>query len=457
MKGSKASTIVIIYATVSFLYIALSDALLMPQGMDSDTMLIISVVKGYIYVIISAILLYTMIRWGERKLIASQEKIMDLNDEMERQEIRSQMARLDSIGHLAADLAHDLNNSLTIIEGNLAVLNDQTAADKEAQKRLRSIDSAMDRARMHSQALLSFSRGGEPIKETIDIRTFILDVVAPTTGWTDVKMTYDIVQDLSPTMADKAQLQQVMKNILHNAKEAMPMGGSIIVTGRNVKVARNEIADLMAGNYARIDVHDSGVGIPKKDLGRVFDLFYTTKKNAKGLGLSVAQNIVHKHGGIITVDSDLGEGATFSIMLPTIEEQHAELTPKRTIRKAGGKVLWMDDEGAIREIGKDLLQYLGYEADVACDGQEAIDMYKAALATEPYYAVIFDLTVPGGMGGAEAFQKIRGLDPDVRGVVCSGYSNDPVMANYVDHGFTAVLPKPFKLDMLKKVLEEIDG
>jgi len=455
LENLNAYIVVAIYVIVSIVYILLSDVLLMAVDVDTGSTLLISLVKGFLFVLLTGLLILLLIRWSDRKLILSQRNVSQLSEEMQQREIASQLVRLESIGNLAAGLAHNLNNTLTVIEGNLSVIKEKCHVSEDAVKHLDAIEGAVDRGRGLSQTLLSFSQGGEPLKELVDLRSYIPEYTAFTLGRPGINVAYDLPKDLMPVMADRGQLPHLFNNILMNAVEAVPDGGSVTVTGRNAVIGEGEVAALKAGDYVRIVVQDTGPGIPRPHIHRIFDPYFSTKGQTRGLGLTVAQNIARRHSGVILASSKEGGGTSISVLLPVSKElpdQPIEFK-RRTVDRR--KVLWMDDEEAIREVGKELLEQLGYEAQVARDGQEALMLFQEALPSAPFSVVILDLVVPEGMGGEETLDKLMRLDPQVRTVVCSGYSSNPVMANHVEHGFSAVLPKPFKLEALDHVLRDL--
>jgi len=256
---------------------------------------------------------------------------------------------------------------------------------------------------------------------------------------------------------DEGQIGQVINNLVLNADHAMPEGGIIeIYVDNNTLTADNEFF-LPAGPYLRTSFRDHGVGIPPDHLTKVFDPYFTTKQKGSGLGLTVAYSIIDKHNGRLTAESELGRGATFTIYLPASEKPatHAVDEEKRLF-KGQGKVLVMDDEKFIHEVAVQMLSKMGYAVSVAHDGSEAIDMYRQAQNSgDPFDLVIMDLTVPGGMGGKEAIQKLKKLDPNVKALVSSGYSNDPIMSNFRDYGFLGVIKKPYRIQDMSDALRSM--
>jgi CheY-like chemotaxis protein len=244
----------------------------------------------------------------------------------------------------------------------------------------------------------------------------------------------------------------------------MPNGGYLKITAENLELAEGAIAGLKKGNYVKIAFEDEGVGIPPENLQKIFDPYFTTKADGNGLGLAICYSVIKKHEGHITVESEIGKGTTFNLYLPILKswtENKETLTRPRTILIPDGnkkKILIMDDERLLRDLIKRALHKMGYQAELASDGQEALQLYRTTQeAGYPFDAVLLDLTIPGGLGGRETLMRLLEIDPQVKAVVCSGYSSDPVMSNYQDYGFKAVLLKPYRIEELVKVLERITG
>ena len=274
----------------------------------------------------------------------------------------------------------------------------------------------------------------------------------------NVKCKFFISHDLWPVEADEDQINQVIRNLLINADQAMPEGGIVEVHGENVMVEAKRHLSLREGKYAKISITDRGIGIPEQHLSRIFDPYFTTKHKGSGLGLAAVYSIIKKHGGEIRAESEAGIGSSFSFYLPATEAK------RRIVRKVikpggrGGKILLMDDEKMVLRVVGKMLSHLGYEVELSRDGGEAVELYKKARETgSPFAAVIMDLTVPGGTGGKEAIGKILEIDPNVKAIVSSGYSIDPVMANFRKYGFRGVVSKPVQMKDLSETLQEVIG
>jgi len=280
----------------------------------------------------------------------------------------------------------------------------------------------------------------------------------------DISCIFSVPEDILPVEVDEEQMKQVIHNITTNAQEAMAEQGTINVSCGNVIIGEKDTLNLRDGKHVKISIEDQGPGIPEKDLINIFDPYFSTKdmgtQKGMGLGLAVSDSIVKKHDGLITVESKLGTGTTFSIYLPASEKEIVGATPVKKpapeiSESKGEKILVMDDEAVVRDVSNALLTHLGYEVEVAADGVEAIELYKKAMESEkPFDMVILDLTNKIGMGGAETMVNLLEIDPDVKAIVASGYSNDPIMSNFRGHGFRTALPKPFNLDQLKTALQD---
>jgi PAS domain S-box-containing protein len=371
---------------------------------------------------------------------------------------RQRVEKLESIGTLAGGIAHDFNNLLTGIMGNISLARRYMEPKGKAFERLEEAEKASIRARDLTQQLLTFSRGGTPVKRVISIGKLIQESTSFALRGSKVKPEFSLPVDLWAIEADEGQINQVISNIVINAEQSMPQGGALNIEAKNLVIRSGRVLPLTNGDYVHIAIKDRGVGIPREHLGKIFDPFFTTKQKGSGLGLSTAYSIVKNHDGHIAVESKPGTGTTFHIYLPASEKQapaEEEAVMETTLR-GKGRILVMDDEEIIREMLSKMLSLVGYEVELVQDGAEAIERYAEAKgAKRTFDAVIMDLTIPGGMGGKEAITKLLEIDPDAKVIVSSGYATDPIMSGYKKFGFTAVLNKPYSVAEIEKTLKSL--
>ncbi len=382
----------------------------------------------------------------------------DISERKRLDEERLRSQKLESLGVLAGGIAHDFNNLLTGILGNLSLAKTNLPETGPVAEQLAETEKATLRARELTQQLLTFAKGGAPIKTEAALAGLIQDTAGFSVRGTKAVCTYDCAEDLWLAEVDRGQLGQVLQNLVINAVHAMPEGGIIQLGAGNITVNPDELP-LRPGKYVLITVQDHGQGIPPEHLAKIFDPYFTTKQSGSGLGLAVVYSIIANHAGHITVESELGKGTLFSIYLPATGKSPLAKKPvsaTTALAKGQGKVLIMDDEELIRNVSSAMLKQLGYEPHTANNGEEAITLYlHAQQEGHPFDLVIMDLTVPGGMGGKEAIGHLRQLDPQIKAVVSSGYANDPIMANFSEYGFCGVAPKPFSLQDLSILLQMI--
>ncbi|MEW6302432.1 MAG: PAS domain S-box protein [Verrucomicrobiota bacterium] len=381
----------------------------------------------------------------------------DVTDELRATEELLRASKLESLGVLAGGIAHDFNNILTVVVGNLSFAKLYANPSDRMFPRLTEAEKAAIRARDLTHQLLTFAKGGSPIKQTASITELIKENVGFALHGSNVRCDLDLPEGLWPVEVDEGQIGQVVENLVLNGVQAMPNGGVITVSAANEVLARDSIMHLLAGKYVHLSIHDQGTGIRPDHLSKIFDPYFTTKPQGSGLGLASSYSIVKNHGGVITVESVLGVGSTFHVYLPASVnpvEHHTEVITE--VVGGHGRVLVMDDDERIRELATSMLQTLGYDAEMARTGEEAIRMTREARdAGRPYRVIIMDLTIPGGMGGKDAVKVVKQIDPNVMAVVSSGYSNDPVMGNYRDYGFHGVLAKPYKMEDLARELRRL--
>jgi len=383
--------------------------------------------------------------------------IVDVTERKKMEEYMLQASKLESIGILAGGIAHDFNNILTVISGNVSLAKMIIEADNEIVDILTEVEQAASQARDLTQQLLTFSKGGAPIKETASIKDLLQESTCFVLRGSNVICAYQIDDDLWPVEIDKGQINQVINNLIINAVQSMPDGGIIHLSAENVTSLSELPPSLEPADYIKITIKDEGIGIMEEHLNKVFDPYFTTRQKGHGLGLTTTYSIIKKHDGDINISSAEESGTTVTIYLPALPEQTVEIKNSRALTLRGqGNILIMDDEDIIRETLGKMLKRLGYTVSTAADGHKAINLYqKARHLNEPFDLLMMDLTIAGGMGGKETVKKLLEIDPAAKVIVSSGYSNDPVMADYQEYGFSGILPKPYKIEEVNQILHDL--
>lgn len=394
-----------------------------------------------------------------RQLVGAVLVFRDISESRAVERELQKVHNLESLGLLAGGIAHDFNNILTGILANTSLARSMAKDLPDVDEVLGDSETACRRARDLTRQLLTFSRGGTPVKKTASATALIKEAASLALRGSNATCEIVPTDHLWPVKVDEGQMNQVLNNLLINADQAMPQGGTITIKSENVAVADGSSGPLKPGDYVKVTIQDCGAGIPPENLPKVFDPYFTTKQDGSGLGLATSYSIIKKHEGYITVESKQAEGSTFVVYLPAV--RHAvELAPASTapVPKGRGRILLMDDEEIVRKAAALLLRKLGYEATCVADGRTAVQCYGQALrSAQPFDAVVLDLTVPKGMGGKQTIRELRALDPDIRAIVSSGYSNDPVMADAAAYGFKAVVRKPYDIEALARTLNRVVG
>lgn len=395
----------------------------------------------------------------ENEIIGAVLVFRDVTEDRKNKEELFKAQKLESVGVLAGGIAHDFNNILAAILGNIELAGLSIGHRNDAYPLLEAAIKASLRAKDLTQQLLTFSKGGDPVKRLTSIGSTITESTNFVLHGSSLACTFDIPDDLWLVDIDSGQIAQVIQNLVINAKVAMPEGGHLRISVANVQANSSAVPVWLADTgYIAIRVEDDGCGIAEEDLRQIFDPYFSTKKEGSGLGLAITHSIIQKHHGHIDVQSEVGAGTVFTIYLPVSKKQVLPASDQDAssseTRKA--KIIIMDDEEAVREIAVLMLTKLGHEALAAKDGKDVIEMYKKHKDAEKAVdVVIMDLTIPGAMGGKEAVQKLLQIDPEARVIVASGYSNNPVMADYKQYGFKAAISKPFLLEELNKTIKYV--
>lgn len=389
-----------------------------------------------------------------------QKKLQDMRNLFEEQLVK--LEKINSLSILAAGIAHDFNNILTIILGNLYIikryLNISTnIVYNKIYNKFSQLEKLTLQAQDLNQQLMNFSKDGVPIKKNKYIKNLIKKTANMVLSGSSSMCYFVIAQDLWPVEVDEGQICQVINNLLINAEQAMPNGGTIEVSATNEYVEKNNKRNIKQGKYVKIEIKDKGKGIPRENIDKIFEPYFTTKSEGTGLGLAASYSIITKHNGYIYVESEESVGTSFYIYLVASEAEVITNRIKREKAHQGtGKILVMDDDKNIREINKIMLMELGYTVEVTKNGEEALIAYKnSIMQNNKFDAVIIDLTIRGGMGGKETIIKLLELDKSANAILVSGYSSDLVMDNYKDYGFKNCIKKPYTLEQLANVIYKV--
>ncbi|MEY2586041.1 MAG: hypothetical protein QOD80_2067, partial [Verrucomicrobiota bacterium] len=382
----------------------------------------------------------------------------DISERKKSETERLTTSKLESLGTLAGGIAHDLNNILTVISGNIGLAQIEAPADSGSLLGfLSKAGQAAQHAAHLSSQLLTFSKGGAPLKKVVSIGDLLERSAEFALYGSNLRADFDIAVDLWKAEVDAGQIEQVVNALMLNAREAMPQGGTVRVRARNIVFEENTNAPLPSGRYIKVAISDRGAGISDELRTKIFDPYFTTKPTGTGLGLAISYSVVKKHGGLLLLENSSGEGSTFAFYLRASENAAVSADNRvsgRPFHYNHQRILIMDDEEAIRELTSQLLGTLGYEVTAVPDGLEAVRLYERALRKgEHFQAVILDATVRGGMGGVATIERLRSMDPKVNAIICSGYSDEAALSEFLAYGFRGALPKPFTRSELADALQ----
>jgi PAS domain S-box-containing protein len=383
----------------------------------------------------------------------------DISERKKSETERLTTSKLESLGTLAGGIAHDLNNILTVISGNVGLAQIEAPVDSGSLLGfLSKAGQAAQHAAHLSNQLLTFSKGGAPLKKVVSMGELLEHSAEFALYGSNLRADFDIAVDLWKAEVDAGQIEQVVNALMLNAREAMPQGGTVRVRARNVVFEENTNAPLPSGRYVKVSISDRGLGISDELRTKIFDPYFTTKPAGTGLGLAISYSVVKKHGGLLLLENSSEEGSTFAFYLRASENiANSGLEPRVTGRPFHynhQRILVMDDEEAIRELTSQLLGTLGYEVTAVPDGLEAVRLYERSLRKgEHFQAVILDATVRGGMGGVATIERLRSMDPKVNAIICSGYSDEAALSEFLAYGFRGALPKPFTRSELADALQ----
>lgn len=380
----------------------------------------------------------------------------DITEKWRMEEEIERTQRLEFIGNLAGGIAHDFNNILAVVLANIQLVKIIQKKGGDTEKYLIGMEDAVKRASSLTKQLLTFATGGAPIKKPTLLADLLMETVELGIKGTNLNCRYSIQEQLWPVEIDSGQISQVFNNLTLNTVRTIPNNGMIEISAQNISITNQDILPLPSGKYIQITFKDNGPGMSNEKLMKIFDPYYLFGQKESGLGLAVAYSIIKRHNGLINVQSKVGNGTCFTIYLPAAGKNNIVQEVIQTSEQKGKKLLLMDDETHIVELVGEMLNHMDYRVETARNGAEALELFKQAKQTnDPFDLVIMDLTIPGGMGGQEAISFLREFDPQVKAIVSSGYSNDPVMSDCKRYGFDGMVSKPYKIEDLCREINRV--
>ncbi len=427
------------------------------QSPQSDSTAILLGKNGEEHIVLCS---SSAIQWKDSGFLGLVLVFRDITERLKMEQELQKTQRLESLGVLAGGIAHDFNNQMTGITGNISLVKAMLEDSPKITTLLNEAEKAGNTCKALARQLLTFASGGAPLTETVNLEDLIRDSVSFNLRGKPVKAKVEIAKPLWNANVDPGQFRQVMSNLLINAVQAMPDGGTVQVCAEN---AQNSIPSEIEGHteekFIRVSISDTGPGIDPKIQSKIFDPFFTTKKEGSGLGLSTVHSIVKRHGGQLNLTCTDGKGTTFTLLLPATEKP--ELKPVATVTNSPVQplnILLMDDEEIIRDVAQEIFRFLGHSITSTVNGEAALKAYRTAMEYGPRFdMVLLDITIPGGMGGEETMARLLELDPEVKAAVTSGYAHDPIIANFSEYGFCGRLEKPFKIEDIEKLLSTLFG
>ncbi len=383
--------------------------------------------------------------------------LRDITEEKRIEKELHKVSKIENLGVFAGGIAHDFNNIVTSAMGNISMAKYHLEDNEKIWNYIVEAEEALLKTRDLTHQLLTFTKGGDPLKETASIKEIIESAAKFVLSGSQIEWSCDLSEDLWNAMIDKGQISQVIHNIVLNARQAMPDSGRVDIVAKNITVSPGESTPLNEGDHVKITISDEGPGIPEENRDRIFAPFFTTKKEGSGLGLAISFSIIKKHNGHINILPAKEKGSSFEIYLPATREEVPKNTHDFNFNfSRPGRILLLDDDEKILAIMKRMLTSIGFEITVTNTGEDTINLYRNAKDSgRDFDCVILDLTIRGGMGGEKTLRILREYDKDILAVVSSGYANDPIIANYRNYGFSGAIQKPFRLEELRKVLSEV--